>query len=224
MSDYEISDTPSSPLSTALDTTALEASSRATDGTAGDAAGFISESSDTLYVKSGGKVYLRVDHTANQRKGTNPSWIWNHGEELRYLVGSKAHKNWRCTYCIPPKMTIIPVENTTFHAGEHLRKKHNLYKPGSEPKPRRSIGQVAGAAYQSLISTIQADRFRYLLIRWIVCMHIALSVVEHSTFRDLILYISPALESLLVRSGKSIRRWILTEFDTQKRVVHDYLA
>jgi hypothetical protein len=118
----------------------------------------------------------------------------------------------------------MPVENTTFHAGEHLRKKHNVHKPGSEPRPRRSLGQVPGAAYQGLISTVQADRFRYLLIRWIVCMHVALSVVEDSTFRDLVLYICPALDPLLVKAGNTIRRWIMTEFKRQKQVICNELA
>jgi len=73
MSDDEIlSNTSSSPLSAALDTAVLEASFYATDGTAG----LTSESPDILCVKSGGKVYLCVDHTANQRKGSAPSWTW----------------------------------------------------------------------------------------------------------------------------------------------------
>jgi hypothetical protein len=56
MSDDELSDAPSSPLSTALDTTILEASSRATNATA---TSFASELSDTAqFVKSGGKTYL----------------------------------------------------------------------------------------------------------------------------------------------------------------------
>jgi hypothetical protein len=73
MSDDELSDAPLSPLSTALDTAVLEASSRATNATA---TSFASELLDTAqFVKSGGKTYLVVDHTANQRRGANPLWI-----------------------------------------------------------------------------------------------------------------------------------------------------
>jgi hypothetical protein len=63
MSDDEILSDASSTLSTVLDTAALEASSRATDG---NAASFTSESSDAAQiVKSRGKTYLLIDHTAN---------------------------------------------------------------------------------------------------------------------------------------------------------------
>jgi hypothetical protein len=77
----------SSPLSEPVDTIVLKASSRATDG---NTISFNStESTDPEYVYSGGKTYLAVDHTANIRKGTAPSWIWDHGSELRLLAGLK---------------------------------------------------------------------------------------------------------------------------------------
>jgi hypothetical protein len=56
----------SSPLSTALDTAVLEASSHATDG---NTLSFNSEQSNGDYVRVDGKTYLAVDHTANLRKG-----------------------------------------------------------------------------------------------------------------------------------------------------------
>jgi hypothetical protein len=135
----EASSSPSSLLSTALDTAVLEASSRATDG---NTASFTSNTSDTSqYVKQGGKVYLAVDHTANLKKGSHPSWIWDHGDELRLLAGERPQRNWRCNHYHPPNQAIIPVESTTFYAGEHLRKKHKKYKPRTEPVLRKSISQ-----------------------------------------------------------------------------------
>jgi hypothetical protein len=81
----------SSPLSTALDTAVLEASSNATDDN------FLSFNSDQStngeYVRSDGKVYLTVDHTANLRKGLKRSLIWNHSDELRLLASLKSQKN-----------------------------------------------------------------------------------------------------------------------------------
>jgi hypothetical protein len=91
ISDDEILSDASLTLSTALDTAVLEASSRATDG---NVASFTSESSDAAQIiKSKGKMYLLTDHTANQRKGAVPSWIWAHGDELRYLASNKFQKN-----------------------------------------------------------------------------------------------------------------------------------
>jgi hypothetical protein len=78
-------------------------------------------------------------------------------------------------------------------------------------------------AYKALVTNVQADRFRYLLIRRIVCMHMALKVVEHQTFKDLISYICPAL-AILCQTGKTIRRWILEEFKKQQVRVKDELG
>jgi hypothetical protein len=47
-------------------------------------------------------------------------------------------------------------------------------------------------------------------------MHIALTCVESDTFRDWVVYISPTLESYLVSSGDTIRRWIMREFNRQR--------
>jgi len=133
----EVPSEASSPLSTALDTSVLEVSDQAVE----NPISFTTESDSSQCVEYGGKVYLSVDKTANLRKGSEPSWIWAHGDEPRLLAGEKPQKNWRCGLCYRSKPTIIPVDSTTYHAGEHLRKKHHVYKPGTEPTPRRSIGQ-----------------------------------------------------------------------------------
>lgn len=55
-------------------------------------------------------------------------------------------------------------------------------------------------------------------------MHVALSMVEHHTFRDLILYIYPALRPFFAKTGNTIRRWILAEFKKQRVRVKEELA
>jgi hypothetical protein len=49
-------------------------------------------------------------------------------------------------------------------------------------------------------------------------------MVKHETFRDLVLYICPALNAVLVRTGKTIRRWILKEFDKTRLQIRTELA
>ena len=51
-------------------------------------------------------------------------WIW--GDELRYLLRDSFQKNWRCRHCGPANPAIIPIKSITWHAGEHLRKKHGI--------------------------------------------------------------------------------------------------
>jgi hypothetical protein len=81
-------------------------------------------------------MYLNINKTTNLRGGSELSWIWAHEDELHLLAGEKPQKNWRCGLCDRSKLTIIPVDSTTYHVGEHLRKKHRVYKPGTEPISR----------------------------------------------------------------------------------------
>jgi hypothetical protein len=115
----------------------------------------------------------------------------------------------------------MPVDSTTHHAASHLNEKHDIHKLGTpseeiDPPPQSIAQQIANIDYKALITSVQADRFRYLLIRWIVYIHIALSIVEHQTFRQLILYICPALKPFFVKQADTIRRWILAEFRKQR--------
>ena len=55
-------------------------------------------------------------------------------------------------------------------------------------------------------------------------MHIALSIVEDQTFRDLILYICLALALHLVKPGKTIRRRVMKEFERQKFFVRGRIS
>lgn len=213
------SEVSQSELSEILNTTAFDT---ATHATAGDLPQ-VANTGDLIDIR--GKTYILVDRTANLRPGCTPSWIWDHGRELRLLTGNNPQKRWQCTYC----GKVVPVDSTTYHAGQHLVTSHGRAKPNSQSEeidspPQTIIQQVSDMAYKALVTNVQADRFRYLLIRWIVCMHVALRVVEHHTFRDLISYICPAVLPFFAKTGKTIRRWILEEFKKQRVRVKDELG
>jgi hypothetical protein len=55
-------------------------------------------------------------------------------------------------------------------------------------------------------------------------MHVALSVVEDPTFRELMLYVCPAIEPFFVRTGRTIRNWIIEEFKKQRLRIKGELA
>jgi hypothetical protein len=210
------SEVSESELSETLNTTAFDTATHATAGDLPDT----ETAGDLVEIK--GKTYVSVNRTANLRPGSTPSWIWDHGRELRLLAGQTLQRCWQCTYC----GKVMPVDSTTYHAGQHLEGGHHLVKPDSQredanPLPQTIAQQVTSMAYKALVTNVQAARFRYLLIRWIVCMHVALSVVEHHTFRELVVYICPALEPFFVKTGKTIRRWILEEFKKQRVRVKD---
>lgn len=216
--DNSRSEIDESELSDPLNTTAFNTETHATAGDVAD------QAMHGDFVEIGGKTYISVPRTANTRQGVKSSWIWDHGRELRLLAGNTPQKCWQCTYC----GNIRPVDSTTYHAGVHLQNAHKLVKdPGScveDDNPQNIAQQVTNMAYKALVTSFQADRFRYLLIRWIVCMHITLTIVEHQTFRDLMLYVCPALEPFFVRTGKTIRRWIMAEYKKQRLCVKNELA
>jgi hypothetical protein len=93
----------------------------------------------------------------------------------------------------------------------------------SSDAPGNVANQLTNTAYKALVASVQVDRFRFL-IRWFVCMYVGLSVIEHPTFRELVVYCCPAIEPFLVKSGATIRRWIFMEFKRQRIRVKDELA
>jgi hypothetical protein len=101
------SDISESELSDTLNTTAFDTATHATTGDLPD----LNVAADFLEI--GGRSYLAINRTANRRPGSKPSWIWEHGRELRLLAGQNPQKCWQCTYC----GNIKPVDSTTSHAG-----------------------------------------------------------------------------------------------------------
>jgi hypothetical protein len=118
---------------------------------------------------------------------------------------------------------MLAIDNGTSSALRHLKKDHRIDNKGRRIKTKQPTTIEALTTVTQNVSQVvtrfNANTFRYLLIRWIVIMHIALSCVESDTFRDWVLYITPGLESYLVRSGNTIRRWILWEFARQRRYI-----
>lgn len=62
--------------------------------------------------------------------GKDSGFLWKI-EKSTSLVGDNFQKDWRYNRHNPPNAATIPVESTTWHVGEHRRKKHGIYKPGN---------------------------------------------------------------------------------------------
>ena len=195
-----------------------------------------------------GEQFLVVDHTANLTAGAKVSGIWHHGGERRRTDNGSWDRYWRCGHCTKKKLFKISehVGGATSYAVRHLRNKHNIDVGADEvaipSKPPSLFSSATTAATtavatgvaqavhstaktaKSLITTLNMTKFRYLLIRWIVMMNICLWVVEHESFREMMVHCCAGLEPYLVQSRKTIRRWILKEFKRQKAVIKDELA
>jgi len=144
---------------------------------------------------------------------------------------------WRCGHCINKRILKCPEtgKGATSYPIRHLKNRHfidlNADHQALPLQPTSFFGTVAGAAASAvtqtagkLISTMNMDRFRYLLIRWIVMMNIALVCVESPYFRELLLHCHSGLEPYLVKSADTVREWIMKEFKKQKLEIKKELA
>jgi hypothetical protein len=160
--------------------------------------------------KYDGREFICVDHGPNSKNGSDISPVWDHGTEHRELANMTANKWWRCGHCKRPQ--VLQVTRSTGTALRHLRSKHRL----KIDKCTKGKSAQAQGFISTLVTRIWKPKFVWLLIRWIVCTHSALSTLESPYFFSLIEYIAPAVSTIMSRSGNAVRRWIMREFDNSK--------
>jgi hypothetical protein len=164
-----------------------------------------------------GKQYVWQQHEDNQRAFTKPSVIWQLGDEYEQMGSGYRKKYWRCGLCTKTK--ILAMNDNSTSGLRHLKKTHKIDESGQRMDTKQSTVTAAFAAattVANLVTRFKASTFRYLFIRWIVSMHVALSCVENEYFREWALYVAPALDKYLIESGDTIRRWIIREFEKQR--------
>ena len=183
-----------------------------------------------------GTRFLIVEHTANQRHGSKISDIWFHGGERRRCDDGSMDRYWRCGHCTTQKILKVPEtgNGATSHPMRHLRNRHHIdpsdesVVPPTQPSILSTVAKAAGSAAaktaKALISTLDIERFRYLLIRWIVAMNISLVCVEHPTWQQLMIHCHQGLAPYLVKSADTVRGWIMQEFEKQKLEIKKELA
>ena len=96
-------------------------------------------------------------------------------------------------------------------------KKHRIDKTGSPVST--STASITdrfpvGVTTSSLVTTINWEAFKTALITWIMCSHIAFSIVGNTLFRDVLRCCSVAIMEVLPASGDVIRRWILQAYES----------
>ena len=140
---------------------------------------------------------------------------------------------WRCSHCSNKRILKYPEtgRGATSYPIRHLKNRHRINLNADHQalllQPTSFFGTVAGATASAatstvtqtiskLISIMNIDRFRYLLIRQIVLTNIAFIYIEASYFRELLLYYYLGLEPYFTKSADTVRRWIMKEFERQK--------
>jgi hypothetical protein len=137
-----------------------------------------------LHTRGGVRQFLVVDHSANLRCGSKISAIWDYGGERRRLDDNSIARYWRCAHC--KVATVLKVREgggQTSYAIRHLKNKHGItleedkvVVPISSPSIFASVADLAGTTiahvatkgYKSLVSTLDATRFRKALVMFFV--------------------------------------------------------
>jgi hypothetical protein len=157
----------------------------------------------------------------------NPSWIWKHGyrlwneDELEY---------WLCTRCHHgsvkrpfPKGHIFQTTRATSTAAQHMTKHHSIDENGavtpSRPVLKRKLEDCnfdANTVQQRTVSSFDRNRFRALLLEWIIADSIPFQKIESEHFRRVLTFAgyNLRLEDHLP-SRTTLSRWVGRAYDQQ---------
>ncbi len=119
--------------------------------------------------------------------------------------------------CIPT--TKIFSATSTVWIGSYLRKRHQQQKPSSQDRTASSSSISTRGSILSPVTPEQLALFKLKLITWMVKKHISYSQTEDEDFRKYVASCSLGAanaETLLPRSGNTIRSWILDEYHRRK--------
>jgi hypothetical protein len=144
------------------------------------------------------------------------SEIWKHGEQLVHPEIGGCH--YYCYLCEDQKKKKeLMVINGNQAPLTHMLRSHGIDKDGCLVKKESAKGVV-----QSMVSIVthnSVERFKYLLVRWIVYCHIAFHMLENEYFRALLSFINKGLAGYLPRAGKTIRGWVTAEYEKRKEAL-----
>lgn len=147
--------------------------------------------------------------------------------ETKYYSKTNHQLEWRCRYC--PKR--YAVNGGTRLIKTHLKSIHEI----TEDSPRdirarkRQVSiqdaLVAGAANpqkrrrvrgDSIGITINADQLEVLTVNFITSCNLPLRLVECPSFRNLLAYLNPDIDTWLPEDHHTINNWIIRQYDFQK--------
>ncbi|KAI8416776.1 hypothetical protein FOFC_03089 [Fusarium oxysporum] len=155
------------------------------------------------------------------------SHIWKYG--LQYIRGSDKKEVYYCHECTAGKnKQELFVINGTSKVRNHLEQKHQIDPQSGIKKhssTRKSVldQQKSAAATNTFFWKDSMEKFKELLIRWIVYCHIAFFQLENRYFRELLFFLNPALLNHLPKAAKTIRSWVMDAFLSKKQRLREDL-
>lgn len=168
-----------------------------------------------------GQKYHKAKDVAG-RATSKTSGVWKHGYEIVNVESKKKH--YYCKLCLDDKkdMAYRPlVINGTSTIRGHLRSKHGFdpcMPDGAREREASSRISTASPGPVELLLHTLVEKFKLLLIQWIVFSHIAFIQIENTYFKKLICFLSPRLAKCLP-SRKTFRRWVFAEYEKRKQAL-----
>ena len=98
-----------------------------------------------------------------------------------------------------------------------MKEQHSInVKAGDDSPSDSSIISFITEPKRPMIGKSLYERLQYLFVRWIVCMHISMSIVENPIFRELLRWFNADLICWLPKAHKTIKGWIMDSFKKTK--------
>jgi hypothetical protein len=168
-----------------------------------------------------GKAYVRCCSLAKNPKLTKKrnSIIWIYGEDIQLRTNS-AKRFWYCYLCEKrsrqQELPVVDKGNST--CLDHLKQAHKIDPKTGERITTCEANQttINGPSVSNLIFRRDWEFFKELLIRWIVCCHIAFFQIENEYFREMLFYARPWLSEFLPKAGRTVRKWVMATFTSRK--------
>lgn len=166
-----------------------------------------------------GKRYGRWLPLANAKDlRKRKSLIWQCGEQL--VSEETGDSCWYCYHCEREgKKQTLPVLNGNQGPLLHLLRDHGIDKEGNKVEKKQQTPKGVTVSMVSLISSKSVERFKSLLVRWIVYCHISFRMLENQYFRELVGFMNSGLAAYLPRAASTIRGWVIAEYHKQKEVL-----
>jgi hypothetical protein len=167
--------------------------------------------------KFDGKEYIEVKEAkVAKRKHPRTSVVWKLGREVKRVGEQTSFPYWRCSICKGKGIITVLSCKATSGPMRHIES-HGYKKYKGRLIRLRKEKEAEGPNAPRPFLTISAmEEFRSLLLQWIICCHIALSMIENPLFRGLIEFINVLIIQFLPSSSNTLRQWVIDEYKREK--------
>jgi hypothetical protein len=175
-------------------------------------------------IHSHGRTWIRTDNVVKRATGQGVSKVWDFGQ-FYVATNESQDQGWLCGSCEMINLVPLGKDNQTTNPLRHLRTVHSIL--ASESTRRKPLKQFErneeGKQQHSVVQSLNIDRFRKLLLCFIVKNHLPLLTVDDEDFRALLITLNPMIERHLFKRSQ-LREEIEKEFVRSKLLVKQLLA